>query len=185
MTLDRPLATALLAATLCAGSLAVSQAAQAESQGLYSASELLDADVYTRQSSDGEIGEVEDVLLDNDMRVRALVIDTGQLLDMQGQQQYVVETGKFTVETRQGDSLDTLEYRITLDLTEDELARQPEYTDTWWNAATQSLQQAWAETREGAASAWETTQEGASQAMDRIGQALERVGEQVQEASDP
>lgn len=183
--LGRPLTTALLATALCAGGLFISQAAQAESQGLYSADELLDADVYTRESADGNIGEVEDVLLDNDMRVRALVIDTGRLLDMQGQQQYVVETGKFTVETRNGDSLDTLEYRVTLDLSEEELASQPEYTDTWWNAATQSLQHAWTETREGAASAWETTQEGATQAMDRIGQALERVGQQVQEAADP
>ncbi|MBB3230989.1 PRC-barrel domain-containing protein [Halomonas stenophila] len=182
MTLDTPLSRTLTAA-LIAGGMAVTATAQAETQGLYSADELLDADVYTQANPDVDIGEVEDVLLDNDMRLRALVIDTGNLLDM-GRKQYVIETGHFTVETHNGDRLEAIEYRVHVDLSEQAITQQPEYTDTWWSEARQNMQRAWSETKQGAASAWDTTQEGASKALDRIGNALKAAGEKTQQAAD-
>lgn len=182
MTLDKPHTRALTAA-LIAGGMAVTATAQAETQGLYSADELLDADVYTQADPDKEIGEVEDVLLDNDMRLRALVIDTGNLLDM-GQKQYVIETDHFSVETHNGSSLDDMEYSVHVDLSEQAITQQPEYTDTWWSEARQNMQKAWDETKEGAASAWDTTQEGASEALDRIGNALKAAGEKTQQAAE-
>jgi len=174
--------TATLGAVL-AGSLALSAGAMAAPQGLYSADELLDADVYPTSGSE-QVGEVEDILLDNDMQVRALVIDTGDLLDLKGNQQFVVEAGKFTVETRNGNSLEEIDYRVNVDMSEAELAQQPAYTNDWWQEARQGAQEAWANTKEGAASAWESTQEGASRALDRIGQALENVGERAQRAAE-
>ncbi|XKE44542.1 PRC-barrel domain-containing protein [Halomonas organivorans] len=176
--LIRPLVTALLAT-----GLASAGTAQAAPQGLYSADELLDAEVTSREAPDVVIGEVEDLLLDDDMRLRALVIDTGNLLDM-GEKQYVIEAGEFSVETRHGDRLDAIEYRVTVDLDESAITRQPEYTDGWWSQARQNMQQAWSDTREDAASAWETTQEGASRALDRIGRALEAAGERTQRAAE-
>ncbi|MGM0984379.1 MAG: PRC-barrel domain-containing protein [Pseudomonadota bacterium] len=167
---------ALLAGGLAAGT------AMAEPQGLYSTSELLGADVYATSGSE-QIGDVEDILLDNDMQVRALVIDTGDLLDFQGDQNFVIESGKFTVETQDGNSLDEIDYRVNVDLSEEEIAEQPQYTNDWWKNAREGAQQAWEDTKEGAASAWESTQEGATWALDRIGQALENVGEQTQEAA--
>lgn len=173
---------AILSALL-AGGLAFSGGVMAASQGLYSSNELLDAGVYSTSDNE-QIGEVEDILLDNDMTVRALVIDTGNLLDLKGNQQFVIEVGKFTVETRNGNSLEEIEYRVNVDLNEEQLAQQPEYTNDWWKGAREGAQQAWEETKKGAASAWETTQEGASRALNSIGKALENVGEQTQEAAE-
>ncbi len=152
-------------------------------QGLYSTEELLDADVYAKSDSDQAIGDVEDVLLDNDMRVHALVIDTGDLFDL-GDKQYVVGAEHFTVETHNGESLDNIEYSVHLDLDAQALGEQPEYTNTWWNQAKDNLQQAWEETKEGAASAWETTRSATSDALDKAGNVLESVGEETQQAAD-
>lgn len=185
MTQRKPLKHALKQAALgalLAGGLATGTA-MAEPQGLYSTDELLDADVHATSSSD-RIGEVEDILLDNDMQVRALVIDTGSLLDLKGEQQFVIEAGKFTVETRDGNSLDEIDYRVNVELSEEQIAAQPQYTNDWWQNAREGAQQAWEDTKEGAASAWETTQEGASRALDRIGAALENVGERTRNAAD-
>lgn len=186
MTQRTPLNHAIKQATLgalLAGGLAVAGSAMADPQGLYSADELLDADVYATSGSD-QIGGVEDILLDNDMQVRALVIDTGNLLDFQGNQQFVIETGKFTVETQNGNSLEEIEYRVNVDMSEEQIAEQPQYTNDWWQNAREGAQQAWEDTKEGAASAWESTQEGASWALDSIGEALENVGERTREAAD-
>jgi len=186
MTLRTPLHRAIQHATagaLLAGGLAMAGSAMAQPQGLYSADELLDADVYATSSS-ARIGDVEDILLDNDMQVRAVVIDTGSLLDFQGEQQFVIETGKFSVETDNGNDLERVAYRVNVDMSEQEIAQQPQYTNAWWQNAREGAQQAWEDTKEGAASAWETTQEGASKALDRIGQALENVGERTREAAD-
>jgi len=167
---------------LLAGGLAVSGSAMAEPQGLYSANKLIDADVYATSGSE-QIGDVEDILLDNDMRVRALVIDTGNLLDLKGEQQFVIEAGKFTVATQDGNNLEQITYRVNVDLSKEQITQQPQYTNDWWDNARQGAQQAWEQTKEGAASAWETTQEGASRALDRIGQALESVGESARKAA--
>ncbi|TDR56021.1 PRC-barrel domain protein [Halomonas ventosae] len=168
---------------LLAGGLAVTGSALAQPQGLYSADELVDASVYATSGSE-QIGEVEDILLDNDMQVRALVIDTGNLFDFKGEQHFVIETGKFTVETQNGNSLEEIEYRVNVDMSEEQISQQPQYTNDWWQNAREGAQQAWEDTKEGAASAWESTQEGASRALDRIGEALENVGERTQEAAD-
>lgn len=182
MTRDSLRQTSITAALLAAG-LTVSATASAAPQGLYSADELLDADVYTQADSERSIGEVEDVLLDDDMRLRALVIDSGSLLDL-NEKQYVVEADQFKVETHHGERIEDIEYRVTLSLDAASLRDQPEYTDGWWNEAREIMRSAWADTQEGAASAWETTQEGASNALDRIGQALQSAGESAQKAAE-
>ncbi|MCW4149329.1 PRC-barrel domain-containing protein [Halomonas sp. 18H] len=161
---------------------ALSANAMEAPQGLYSIDELLDADVYTRSDDHQSIGEVEDVLLNDEMRLHALVVDTGNLLDM-GEKQYVIGVEDFTVETRNGDNLDTIAYRVHLNLEAEALSKQPEYTDTWWSEARQNLQQAWQDTKQGASSAWETTQSTANSLLDKAGGALESLGEQTQEAA--
>ncbi|MGM0913095.1 MAG: PRC-barrel domain-containing protein [Pseudomonadota bacterium] len=168
---------------LLAGGLAIAGSAVAQPQGLYSADELLGAEVYATSGSE-QIGDVDDILLDNDMQVRAIVIDTGNLIDFKGEQQFVIEAGKFTVETQNGNSLEEIDYRVNVELSEEQIAQQPQYTTDWWQNAREGAHQAWEDTKEGAASAWESTQEGASQALGRIGEALENVGERTQEAAD-
>lgn len=163
--------TSALAAALLAGGMTIATAAQADLQGLYSADELLDADVYTNVEGSKSIGEIEDILLDDNMRVHSIVIETGNLLDL-GEKQYVIETGKFSVETMNSDNLDDLEYRIVVNLSEQDITGQPAYTDTWWNNARESAQDAWEKTKEGASSAWDSTREATADVLNRAEKAL-------------
>ncbi|MBN8411488.1 PRC-barrel domain containing protein [Halomonas denitrificans] len=189
------LLTTAIASTVFAGSMAVgttaladhhnegaNQAAHSEPQGLYSAEELLDADVFAKGSSQDEVGEVEDILLDNDMKIRAIVVEAGDLLDL-GENQYVVETGDFTVQTTNGDSLDNIEYSVHLNITQDEISAQPEYTNTWWNQTKTNVQQAWMDTKEGAQSAWQTTKSATANALTSAGNAIENAGDNAEDAA--
>ncbi|MBY6110021.1 PRC-barrel domain containing protein [Halomonas sp. DP1Y21-3] len=190
------LLTTAIASTVFAGTMAVGTNAFAEqntaqnngagnqqqAQGLYSADELMDADVFAKGSSEDGVGEVEDILLDNDMKVRAIVVEAGDLLDLGGSE-YVVETGNFTVQTANGDSLDNIEYSVHLDMTQDEVSQLPEYTDTWWNQTKSSVQQAWMDTKEGAQSAWQTTKSATANALTSAGNAIEGAGDNAQDAA--
>lgn len=178
----KSLSKALLAA-LIAGGFVISSNAMAEPQGLYSADELSDANVFSKSNPDKKIGEVEDILLDDAMRVRALVVETGGLLDM-GEKEYVIDAGKFTVETRNGDNLEKLEYIVHVDMTKEELEQQPEYTNDWWTQTKAAVRQAWQNTKEGAASAWESTKAATSNALDNIGGALENSGDEIEQTTD-
>ncbi|MCE3027255.1 PRC-barrel domain containing protein [Salinicola sp. DM10] len=155
------------AAALVAGSAAMSQAALAQDtakhdlQGLYSAGELMDADVYLKSAPKDDIGDVEDILLGEDMSVQALVIEAGGVLDM-GDREFVVQKGDFTVETVHADNLDDIEYRVVLDLDQGALKQQPEYTNDWWQQAKTNAAQAWEQTKQGASSAWQSTKEATS-----------------------
>jgi len=182
MNRKTPMMTAI-AGTLFAGGLAMSTGALAETQGLYSADELLDADVYSSASGNEDIGEVEDILLDNDMTVRAIVVDTGNLLDL-GEKQYVVDAANFTVQTENGDSIEDIEYSVHVDMTNEEITQQPEYTDTWWNQTKSNVQNAWMDTKEGAESAWESTKAATAGALTSAGQAIENAGDSAEEATD-
>ncbi|WP_084155662.1 PRC-barrel domain-containing protein [Halomonas halocynthiae] len=161
----------IVAAALLTSSMAFATTTPSERQGLYSADELLDADVYTSTEGTKSIGEIEDILLDDNMRVHAIVIETGNLLDL-GEKQYVIETGNFSVNTVNSDNLDDLEYRVVVNLSEEAITQQPAYTDTWWNDARQNAQDAWEKTKEGASSAWNNTREATANVLERAEEAL-------------
>lgn len=182
MIMRKPL-NAAIATLLIAGGLGATSTAMAAPQGLYSADELNDADVYLASDPENDVGDVEDVLLDERMRVHALVVDTGNLLDL-GEKQYVIETGKFTVETRNGDDLENVEYAVHLDMSEEEITQQPEYTNDWWTQAKQSTLQAWENTKETAASAWENTKAATASALSSAGAALDEAGNETQQAAE-
>ncbi|SHE52685.1 PRC-barrel domain-containing protein [Modicisalibacter ilicicola DSM 19980] len=181
MTLRTPLNHAICTA-LVAGGLAFGGSALAQPQGLYSADELTDAEVYTNQSSD-VVGEVEDVLLDENMQVHSLVIDTSEFLDF-GQKQHVVETGKFTVETVNGKDKDDVEYKVTVDMTEEQIAQQPEYTDDWWAETKKQAANAWQETKQTAESAWQSTKAATASALSSAGEALDEAGNETEQAAE-
>lgn len=170
-----------ISATLLAGGMTLATTAQADLQGLYSADELLDADVYSNADNAKPIGEVEDILLDDDMRVHALVIETGNLLDM-GEKQYVIESGNFNVAALNSDSLDQLEYRVTVDLSEQAITEQPAYTDNWWSETKQNARDAWKKTKEGGSSAWEKTKEGTANAWEKTKEGTAGVLDRAEDA---
>lgn len=182
MAMRKPLNKAVLT-TLTAGALSFGGLAWGAPQGLYSADELTDADVFGKNNPSEDIGDVEDVLLDENMKVSGLVIDTGNLLDM-GKKQYVIKTGDFSVETQNGDDIENLEYRVHVDLTEEEITQQPEYTNDWWAQTKQTTSQAWQNTKETAQSAWESTKQVTSNALSEAGAALDNAGEETQQAAE-
>jgi len=148
-------------------------------EGLYTADELMDADVY--DSSGEEIGEVEDILLGNDMQVYGLVIKTGDILGMGGRE-IVAERGTFTVRTdgeADGDDFDDIDYEVHLDVTQEALKSFPEYDKTWWDGTRERLSQAWEEAKRGAKSAWESTKEASESAWDKAMESAEGMGEKI------
>lgn len=165
-------------ATLAASSVMLSQAAVAQDtqnqdlQGLYSADELMDADVYLKSAPDEDIGDVDDILLGEDMAVQALVVEAGGVLDM-GDKDFVVEKGDFTVETTHDDNIDNIEYRVVLDMDQSALKQQPEYTNDWWKQAKGQATEAWENTKQGAASAWQGTKDATSSLLQDASDAID------------
>ncbi|GHB24696.1 PRC-barrel domain containing protein [Salinicola rhizosphaerae] len=167
------------AAALVAGSAGFSHAALAqedaqgnELQGLYSAEELMDADVFLKNAPDEDIGDVDDILLGEDMSVQAVVIETGGVLDM-GDKDLVVEKGNFQVETQNDSDLDNIEYHVVLDMDRDQLSQQPVYDNDWWQNAKSHAAEAWEQTKQGASSAWQSTKSATSNLLQDASDAID------------
>lgn len=182
MITRKPLNHAFITAFI-AGGLTLGGTALAQPQGLYSADELMDAEVYSNQDNSNSIGDVEDVLLDESMQLHSLVIDTGNLLDM-GQNQYVIEQGKFIVETRNSENREEMQYRVIVNMTEEQITQQPEYNDNWWTETKQTTLQAWQNTKQAASSAWQNTKQATSNALNSAGNAVEEAGNETQQAAN-
>lgn len=153
-----------------AGLLGASSAFAAP-QGLYSSSELMDADVYLQGQDQQSIGEVEDILLGENMGVQALVIETDDDSQL-GDHEYVIEKGHFTVQTTNDDNLDELRYRVTVNMDEAQVAKQAQYTNDWWQNAKRDAAKAWENTRESASSAWQSTREATSSLLEKASDAI-------------
>ncbi|MFL1406764.1 PRC-barrel domain-containing protein [Marinobacter sp. M1N3S26] len=169
--------------SLVAGSLAFSLSAHA-AQGLYSADDLMDAEVY--DSSGEEVGEVEDILMDDGMSVHALVIKTGDVLGLGGRD-VVAERGTFTVSMEpdnDGDEFDDKDYRVQLEGTQDDIKALPAYDASWWNQTSQGLQQAWENTKDISESAWENTKQATSSAWYNIKEGARNVGDEIEDATN-
>ncbi|WP_106478808.1 PRC-barrel domain-containing protein [Phytohalomonas tamaricis] len=168
----------LLGTALLSSGIALSTGAFAATQGLYSADELMAAQVYAK-GNDQSIGEVEDILLGDDMSVQALAIDTGNLLDM-GEKEYIIQKGKFTVQTINGDNLDDLEYRVNLDMSAQQITQQPEYTNDWWTKTKTNASKIWQNTKQNASSAWEDTKSATSNLLENASDAIDNNTDQSQ-----
>lgn len=163
--------------------LATSMASSAfAAEGLYSMSDLEDANVY--DSTGQEVGEVEDILMSNDMSVHSLVIETGEVMGLGGKE-VVIKRGSFTVvpETDRN-SFDEIEYKVNLEMTQMQLKAQPEYSEDWWNRTSAALQQAWEKTKDVSESAWENTKEATASAWHEIEEGAEDLGDEIEEEMD-
>jgi len=149
------LTTAISTAIL--GSLAFGVQASTEPQGIYSADDILDAEVFFVGGSDEKIGEVEDILFDEEMRISALVIESGAVLGLGGRE-IVINTDQFTLETHIESDGDT-EHRIMLEASQEEIEAFPTYDRDWWEQTKGNARDAWQTTKEGAQSAWQSTRE--------------------------
>lgn len=173
--------TRTLAVSLLAGSMALSFSANA-AEGLYSADDLMDAAVF--DSSGEEVGEVEDILLDDGMALHSVIIETGGILGMGGRE-IVAERGSFTVQTKEAEGeWDDIDYEVHVEASQDAIKQFPEYNEGWWNQAKQTTARAWEDTKEGAASAWESTKEATSSAWRNIREGAEDAGDEAQDATN-
>lgn len=170
-----------LGATIITGGLALSMSAIA-AEGLYSTDDLLDADVY---DSNGEkIGEVEDLLLGDDMSVHSLIIETGSILGMGGRE-VVVMRGAFTVRPEEGENdFDDIDYEVHLDSSKESVKDFQEYDEGWWEKTKSTLAHAWEETKDTSESAWESTKEATSSAWQSVREGAEEFGDDVEDATD-
>ncbi|SHK13246.1 PRC-barrel domain-containing protein [Marinobacter antarcticus] len=178
--MSKPIIRAM-GASLLAGGMAMSLSAFA-AEGLYTMDELKDANVF--DSTGEEIGEVEDILMSNDMSVHSLVIQTGEILGLGGNE-VVAERGTFTVVTASDNAgFGDVEYEVHMEMTQDELKKLPEYNESWWNETSQSLQQAWENTKKVSESAWENTKQASSSAWYNVKQGVEKMGDKVEKATE-
>lgn len=169
-------------ALLAVGLLATAPlaAAQTEPQGLYSTEAILDAEVHLDAAPDTTVGDVNDILLGDDMGVHALVIRSNAALGLGGDD-VVVTRGQFRLDT--DDSADgNARHRVMLALSEEEFDALPRYDRNWWQEAQQRSREAWQSTQQGAESAWQRTREGANRVGDRAEQAWQRTQEGAERA---
>ena len=113
--------------------------------------------MFFANGSGEEIGEVDDILFDEEMRISALVIESGAVLGLGGRE-IVVNTDQFTLETHTENDGDT-EHRIMLEATSEEVESFPTYDRDWWEQTKANARDAWQTTKEGAQSAWQSTRE--------------------------
>lgn len=118
------------------------QEQSAQAQGLYSAEDLMNADVYLRSDPDEDVGEVEDILLDDDQKVRSLVISTGEILGMGGRN-IVANVEDISVESEHdGDGVfgeGYITHRVIIDAESEDLEGFPEYEQGWFDEESERL----------------------------------------------
>lgn len=168
---------------LLAGGMALSASAFA-TEGLYSVEALLDADVYDVNGE--EVGEVEDILLSDDMSIHSLIIETDSVLGLGGRE-VIAERGTFTVRLEQekgSDAFDDIDYEVHMEAGKDAVKDLPEYNEGWWNQTKESLSQAWENTKDTSESAWESTKEATSSAWHNVRDGAEEMGDDVEQATD-
>jgi hypothetical protein len=179
MAIRKTSALALTGVTLAAtSSFAL---AQQQPEGLYSADQLLDAEVYVQGSNDS-IGEIDDVILDNNMSIKSFVVETENDFGLDGQS-YVVQPDQLSVETLQGDRATEPEYRITLNVEGEALSGYPVYNDGWWNNAQTQASDAWEQTKDSASSAWTRIKEGTTDLIDSTRDAVSDGADQTGDAA--
>lgn len=167
---------------LIATGLVITTQAQSAPQGLYSARMILDADVHLASAPDTPVGEVDDILLGDDMAVHALVVQSGATLGLDGQE-VVITNALYRLDTRV-DEDGAIAHRVVVEASEEEFAALPHYDRDWQQQARERSRAAWERTQEGADSAWQRTREGAERVGDRAERAWERTREGAERAGE-
>ncbi|MGM0517985.1 MAG: PRC-barrel domain-containing protein [Pseudomonadota bacterium] len=155
--------------------------AQGEPEGLYSMDALVGSEVFLVTDDNREVGEVEDVLVAENMRVHGLVVELDEDFTASGDDEHrFVEVDQFTVATRAGDRLDRVSYAVFLT---DDLAQVREYPrvdNDWWVETKRAAANIWDNTKSGASSAWQATKETTSDVIDRTKEGARDVLESLQ-----
>ena len=206
MTIKTTAITGLTALTLAASSgmaladsntsnTMAANTAASQAQGMYSADRLLDAPVYAKGNDNDAIGEVDDVLLDNNMQIQKFVVETKGKFGVLGGKSYVVSPDQLTVRTKTTGKATKPDYRVELNMTRNDLGNEPVYNDSWWTNAQNQADQAWQDTKSATSSAWtkvkSTTsdlvnggQNEADKAANATSNAADKAGNKMSNAAD-
>ncbi|WP_104202683.1 hypothetical protein [Billgrantia saliphila] len=178
MTQSRLTRTAFVASTgLLVAGLAIGVQAQFEAQGLYSARDILDAEVHFESAPEGQPSEVTDILLGDDRKVHAIVVDTHDSVGQNGDTLVITNQHYRLVNfEEEGET----QHDIIVDTDAEALEAMPRYDQEWMNTARQRAREAWDSAGEGAESAWHQTREG----LERIGEGAESAWERTQEGAE-
>jgi sporulation protein YlmC with PRC-barrel domain len=135
-----------------------------DAQGLYSADDLIGAEVFDANGE--EVGNVEDILLGNDMSLHALVIQTNEFLGI-GENDVVAKRGEFTVSVAKGEMMfDDINYDVHMTSAGKELKGVQQFNEQWWNESQDNLNKAWENTKQATSSAWNSTMQGVENMVD-------------------
>jgi len=126
----------------------------AQPQGVYSTDRLIGTDVYAQGNSEDRVGEISDILLDNNMQISAFVVSDKGRLNLGGGKSFVVQPGDISIDTTQTEEPSKPEYQATLGVTRDDLSGFPVYNDSWYSNAQTKAGNAWEQTKDAAGSAW-------------------------------
>lgn len=107
-----------------------------QAQGLYATEDIIGSDVYHVDNTDEDVGDVENILLDDEGKISALVLSTGGLWGIGGDE-VVVGIEHFSMETERDESAGfgqgAIIHRIMVDATEEELENFPSYNEGWFD----------------------------------------------------
>lgn len=154
----------------------------AQPDGVYSADQLLDADVYMSDSEE-QIGEIDDIVFDNGMTIKSFVVETENNFGLAGKS-YVVAPDQLSVETMESDEATEPEYRVTIEGNADTISQYPVYDDGWWNNAQDQAIDAWQQTKQSASNAWTELKEGTNNLIDRAQGQGEDAADAVGDSAD-
>ena len=170
--------------TVLAGAIAVAlfQPVQAEPpEGLYSMDGLIGSTVYLAAEDNREAGEVEDVLVAENMKVHGLVIELDDDLEgFENDAKRFVEVDQFSVATRAGNRLDRVSYAVFLQDEVGVVRDYPRVDNDWWVETKQAAANVWESTKSGASSAWQATKDVTSDVIDKTKEGARDVLESLQ-----
>lgn len=171
--------TFAVSAGLVMGGLALAAHAQFDPQGLYSARAIFNADVHFESAPDSPPSSVFDMLMGDDKRVHALVIDTHDEVGQNGDR-LVLTNAHFRLVNHEED--DETVHDIIVHIDGDALDEMPRYDAQWWDMARERTREVWHTAGEGAESAWHQTQRGAHRVGDSADDAWQRTQEGAERA---
>ncbi|KTG16617.1 hypothetical protein AUR63_00700 [Guyparkeria sp. XI15] len=150
-------------------------------EGLYSMDGLIGSEVYLAAEDNREAGEVEDVLVAENMKVHGLVIEFDDDLEgFEDDDRRFVEVDQFSVATRAGNRLDRVSYAVFLTDDLEQVRDYPRVDDDWWAEAKEGAARIWESTKSGAASAWQATKETGSDVFDKTKEKTREMLESLQ-----
>lgn len=177
--LIRMMCIAVMTAAITGSSAAL---ANAQPQGLYSAGQLIGSSVYT-SSGHKNVGQLQDIIFDNNMTIQSFVVGTRNALGLGGKS-YVVNTDQARVDTGQHSDSTHPNYTVIINFNAKQLKNQPVYSNSWWNKAKSQASDAWNQSKQSAQSAWTHIKQGSKSLLKSAERAVHSAAQSTANATN-